>query len=166
MKYPTKIRPVLFGNHGFSLMELMIVVGIIAILSAIAVPIYQGYVSGSKRNAAQAVLEQIPVLIENYRAENGRMCPECNANSPVGGYVYNYTENDSGTENTPGANKISITYPDFKPKGESAKASLYDYSVTFTVVGCPACVETARASAVPVPSRGAPYGTIDGKPYK
>lgn len=43
-------------QHGFSLIELLIAVVIVAILSAIAFPSYQGYLRKGSRAAAQALL--------------------------------------------------------------------------------------------------------------
>lgn len=58
-------------NHsGFNLIELMIVVAIIGILAAIAVPIYTHYVYRSKQVEAKTLLMTIKTEQEQYRAEN------------------------------------------------------------------------------------------------
>ena len=47
------------NKKGFTLIELMIVVAIIAILAMIAVPMYQRYIERARNNAAQATLQQL-----------------------------------------------------------------------------------------------------------
>lgn len=46
-------------KKGFTLIELMIVVAIIAILAMIAVPMYQRYIERSRNSASQSLLQQI-----------------------------------------------------------------------------------------------------------
>lgn len=56
---------------GFSLIELMIVVIIIGILAAIAIPSYQQYRVIANRGAAKAVLLEIASKQEEYIGRNG-----------------------------------------------------------------------------------------------
>lgn len=56
------------NNQGFTLMELMISVAIIAILLAIAMPNYQRSVVRGNRAAVQAEMMQIAALMEQYKA--------------------------------------------------------------------------------------------------
>ena len=53
-------------GKGFTLIELMIVVAIIAILALIAVPLYQRYVERSRESAVQSLLQQV-LLAETAR---------------------------------------------------------------------------------------------------
>src|SRR3970282_736817 len=58
------------GGKGFTLIELMIVVSIIAILAAIAVPIYINYVYRGKQVEAKTLLMTLKVEQEQFHAEN------------------------------------------------------------------------------------------------
>jgi len=55
---------------GFTLVELMIVVAIIAILAAIALPIYSTYITRSKLTEAQNNLSALRVSMEQYFQDN------------------------------------------------------------------------------------------------
>jgi len=55
---------------GFTLIELMIVVAIIAILAAIAVPIYSNYITRSKLTEAQNNLSALRVAMEQFFQDN------------------------------------------------------------------------------------------------
>lgn len=57
-------------QQGFTLLELMIVVAIIAILSAIALPIYSDYVTRSKITEATNNLSAYRVSMEQYYQDN------------------------------------------------------------------------------------------------
>jgi type IV pilus assembly protein PilE len=56
---------------GFTLIELMIVVGVIAILGAIAIPQYDSYIRKSKRSEAKVALTSLAQLQETFYVNNG-----------------------------------------------------------------------------------------------
>ena len=57
-------------SSGFTLIELMIVVAIIAILAAIALPMYRDYVTRSKLTEAQSLLSDYRTKMEQYFQDN------------------------------------------------------------------------------------------------
>ncbi|WP_303907631.1 type IV pilin protein [Thiohalomonas denitrificans] len=59
------------SSSGFTLIELMIVVGIVAILAAIAYPSYQEYIRKAKRSDAMTALMELQLAQEKLRAN----CP-------------------------------------------------------------------------------------------
>jgi len=58
-------------NSGFSLVELMIVIVIIGVLAAVAVPIYSNNVMKAKMSEADAALGSIRTQLRVYYGENG-----------------------------------------------------------------------------------------------
>jgi len=58
-------------NKGFTLVEMMIAIGIIAVLASIAYPSYVGNVKKSRRVEAQTALQQVATLQEQYFSETG-----------------------------------------------------------------------------------------------
>lgn len=59
------------GDGGFSLIELMIVVAIIAILAAVAIPAYFNHTMRSRQSAVVGELMSIKAAQERYFADNG-----------------------------------------------------------------------------------------------
>ena len=59
------------AQKGFTLIELMIVVAIIGILAAIAIPQYQNYVGRSNIASAVSTISANKTLLESYIMENG-----------------------------------------------------------------------------------------------
>ena len=58
-------------NSGFSLVELMIVIVIIGVLAAVAVPIYNNNVTKARMSEADAALGSIRTQLRVYYGENG-----------------------------------------------------------------------------------------------
>lgn len=91
---------------GVTMLELMIVVVIVAILTAIAYPSYRQYVARAKRNEAKAGLLQISTLQERFYLQNNTysnnlmdlgFAAATNALSSSGTYRFNVTAANANT---------------------------------------------------------------------
>jgi len=94
-------------DAGFSLIELMIAVAVIAILAAVAVPSYTRHVTKTKRVAAQACLSEYANYMERYYTTNLRY--------------------DQDTSATPVPNPLSGTSPTLTLDCASAQRTGADY---------------------------------------
>lgn len=70
MKTITSPSPAREREHGFTIIELMIVVAIVGILSSIAFPAYQTYVLRAARSEAQAILMEQAQFMERFFTTN------------------------------------------------------------------------------------------------
>lgn len=81
------------SNKGFTLIEVMVVVAIIAILSAIAIPQYADYVTRSKVTDAISGLSEMRVRMEQYFNDNRSYVGACTAGTvaPLPAPTNNFT---------------------------------------------------------------------------
>ncbi len=61
----------LCGKKGFSMMEMMIVVVIVAILATVGLPVYTYYTCRSRQSVAHAALKGLQLSEETFRSRNG-----------------------------------------------------------------------------------------------
>jgi general secretion pathway protein G len=67
------------GAHGFTLLELMIVVTIIGILATLAVPSYQSSVVKAKEAALRQDLSTFRDVLDQHKADQGKYPPSLSA---------------------------------------------------------------------------------------
>lgn len=67
------------GAHGFTLLELMIVVSIIGILATLAVPSYQSSVVKAKEAALRQDLSTFRDVLDQHKADQGKYPPSLSA---------------------------------------------------------------------------------------
>lgn len=128
------------SKGGFSLVELIIAVVIVGILASIAIPAYRNYITTAKAKAAQSVLEQIPMLLETERAENGKFPGAATA-------TYTYSETASGTK----TDTITPILPGFTPRPASQPANEgIEFVFTLTITNPGTAGESATFSATGV----------------
>ena len=97
-----------FSNNGFTLVELMIVIVIVGILAAVAVPKFQAYAYKARISEAPPVITTIGQYQETYYHETGSYCVDLatldnavDANLPITTKWWTFTTNQrSGNPNT------------------------------------------------------------------
>jgi len=87
---------------GFSLIELMVVVAIIAIISAFAYPSYQRYVIKTKRSVAQNALLQVADRQQQFFMDNKRFAADL---TNLGFTANPFVVNDDGNATVAGDSK-------------------------------------------------------------
>lgn len=75
--------PISRSLRGFTLLEMLIIVAIIGILTAIAVPAYNDYVISSKLIEATSQLSSLRVRLEQFYQDNRTYVGACNAGTGI-----------------------------------------------------------------------------------
>lgn len=75
-------------RHGFTLVELLIVIVVIAILAAISIVAYNGITQRAYHNRATSELSSIAKAVALYRADKGEYPADVSRNIPVGIFDY------------------------------------------------------------------------------
>jgi type IV pilus assembly protein PilE len=68
-------------SHGFSLIELLVVVAILGIISAIGISSYSGYVSSTKKKSVENAMLQMNLAQTEYYSMNGSYYPPSGASN-------------------------------------------------------------------------------------
>ncbi|GLS82259.1 pilin [Paraferrimonas haliotis] len=127
-------------NKGFTLIELLIVVAIIGILAAVAIPQYQNYIAKAEVTRGYSSVAALKTPIEAYILENGSFPAGDDALALVGantGLVQNAVLSNSGTAltltfnkdgNSPAVGEKALTLTRSVPKPNEPSVWACEYS--------------------------------------
>lgn len=74
-------------HRGFTLIELLIVVVVMGVLAAIALPSYKSYVLRAKRAAARTAIQNMAQMQERYFTQNNTYYAIASGSTVTGGWV-------------------------------------------------------------------------------
>lgn len=120
-------------RKGFTLVELMAVVSIVAIFAAVAIPSYQSYARKVKESRVTEALQNESVLLERYKARNFSYINFQQSITNVQGYTLTLTDqagNALTSGNTTGTNWSLVA------ENTSADVKLASFLITSNGMRC------------------------------
>ena len=116
--------------QGFTLIELMIVVAIVAILAAIALPVYQDYVARSQVAEGMAAAGAVKTSITEFNIAQGAFPAANRFQDTVGGrYTASVTHDAAG--------QITVTMRNAAPVNQRVRNYTFTLTPTGGVAGAP-----------------------------
>ena len=138
------------GKKGFTLIELMVVILIVGILAAVAVPLMRGRINRAKWSEANASCGTIWTAVRAYIAEKGP--------------VWIYTDIQGAVTNTgPGSVGANLGFNASDLVGTYFAQG--DYVISGVVAEPPACVITVTPTKANKPSGSATFTTGLAEPF-
>ena len=72
---------------GFTLIEIMLAVAILAIIAAIAIPLYQGYIAEARFGAAIKDIRQMQLILDDLASDNDLIALDGDSTAERGAYM-------------------------------------------------------------------------------
>ncbi|MHA3891791.1 type IV pilin protein [Acinetobacter sp. GXMZU3951] len=123
-------------KNGFTLIELMVVVVIVAIFAAIAIPSYQAYIRRAETSKAQQEVKRIATLLERHKARNFSYKGfDLSAQTLSTPRTYSFDLKD-GTDTTKLLNATGASGHTWVLKATTTDAKNYNYLLTSSGIRC------------------------------
>ena len=124
------------NKNGFTLIELMVVVVIVAIFAAIAIPSYQAYIRRAETSKAQQEVKRIATLLERHKARNFSYKGfDLSAQTLSTPRTYSFELKD-GTDTSKSLNTTNAAGHTWVLKATTTDAKNYNYLITSTGIRC------------------------------